>query len=896
MDNFTESESYFKLKNLQHFVSMKINTNMVDCDLRELAKIFFGIQSAEEIKREAVVEITSSKLSFDDSSSLLSTVYDPRLGSIKNGVECDTCKLDGSECPGHMGYIELNKPVIHPVFLQHVVMLLKCFCRSCYKFILDRERLELRGLFAFKGKRRFSVLMENLKKFNICFHCEQGQPEYRLISEDNFQVIYAIYENSKIIITAEECLVRFQNIDDETVELLGFDPKLVHPKNCILTRFPVLPICCRPYVISDGNICDDDLTYQLIEIVKNNALVNDIKKGAKYYSNLLFRIQTYFNNSQKKAKHATTGRPIKGIKERIAGKEGQIRNNLLGKRTNQSGRTVIGPDPFIDMETVVVPKQMADILTIPEYIYDRNIHLMYELLENDQINYIIKKDGRKINVSNLKTKFLLKHGDRIAFPDGREEIVQDTRMQLENGCKVFRNGKETELEQVLETGIELGDTVYRKLQDGDYVMLNRQPTLHKASMMALKVKILPIKTLKINLAISKPFNCDFDGDEMNIHVPQSLESRIELEQLSISSQCLINSQMGKPNMCIVQDTLTAAYLLTKNANVKLNRSNFFHIISRVHKFSKLLNKLQYYNVDVINYILPDITFSDENVEIKNGVLIRGILNKKYLGASHSSLVKIIHHQCGVRQCVDFINNLQLVCNEWLLLFGFTIHAGDCLRTKSDNDNDLVLQCFQEAESHRMNIKHPRIREGKIISCLSKAKDIGMKIARDALKLDNNFITTVESGSKGDYFNIAQITGLLGQQTIINGRIQGVMNNKKRSLPHFPLNVQLTIEDEYKSKGFITSSFEKGLDPLEFFYHSMSGRKGVSDTAMSTATSGYNMRRIVKLTEDITVQYDGTVRDVNKRYYQIAYNELGYDPTKLFNNQICNVQQIIDSVV
>lgn len=862
---------------------------MVDCDLKELSKISFGILSPDEIKKFSVVEIKSSKISFEDPKSLVGSVYDPRLGSITK--ECELCKLDGISCPGHLGYIELLKPIFNPIFINHIVLILKCFCRNCYKFVLNEDHLKLRNLLHFKGKRRFINILENLKKNNVCIHCNVIQPDYKLNTIDNFQSIYAVYEDSKFDVTPLECLSRFQNINDETIKLLGLDPELNHPKNCIMTKFPVLPTSCRPYVLNDGNICDDDLTYQLIEIVKNNSMVLDPIKGIKHYSNLLFRIQTYFNNTQKKAKHATTGRPIKGIKERIAGKEGQIRNNLLGKRTNQSGRTVIGPDSFIDMETVIVPKQMADILTIPEHVNDLNLLKVYLWLEEGKINYVIKKDGRKINIA-MKTSYLLNHGDKIIFPSGKELIVMDTKIKISNDCKIIRNGKEIKLEQNQETTIEIGDIIFRKLTDGDLVMLNRQPTLHKASMMALKVKVLPIKTLKINLAISKPFNCDFDGDEMNIHVPQSIESRLELQELSMSSKCIINSQAGKPNMCIVQDSLTASYLITKFKNRPISKNDLFLILSYVYDGRPF--EFSYKFIDIINYILPsrlNINFKD--LIISDGYIKYGILSKQFLGNSNNSLIKIIYHQLGTRECVKFVNELQLVCHQWLLIYGFTIHAGDCIR--NHKDESILLNCLKEAESFRMSTSHPRIRESKIISCLSKAKDIGMKIAKDSLKMENNFVTTVEAGSKGDYFNIAQITGLLGQQTITNGRIKNVLNNNKRTLPHFPLNTTLSIEDEYKSKGFICNSFEKGLDPLEFFFHAISGRKGVSDTAMSTATSGYNMRRIVKLTEDITIQYDGTIRDVNKRQYQMIYNELGYDPTKMWNGNICDIENIVRNI-
>jgi DNA-directed RNA polymerase beta' subunit len=877
---------------------------MVDNGVKEISKISFGVYSSEEIKSMSVAEITSSRYSLDE--NLYDTVYDPRLGSIKTGVICEICRLDAYLCPGHMGYIEFAKPVINPMFLSHVLIMLKLFCNKCCRFLLDEERMDFRGFLKIKSKKRFLLLCEHFKKNCICIHCYSVQPEYKLDYKEGIQSIIEVYECSETTqqfpISVEECLKRFQNITDEDVRLIGLNPTLVHPKNFIFTNFPVIPTSCRPHMISDGNVCDDDLTYQLVEILKNNIFLKNESPGlkkknikldvTKCYNNLLFRIQTYFNNSQKKAKHATTGRPIKGIKERIAGKEGQIRNNLLGKRTNQSARTVIGPDPQIDILTIVIPEIMSNILTIPELVYQRNYEEISLLLKNDKVNYIIKPDSRKINVQ-IKNKFIFKHGDEILFDNGNRKIIYNTDMHFKDKFKILRNGKIFEPEIVEIPSLEIGDVVHRKLRDGDFVMLNRQPTLHKASMMAFKIKILPVKTIMLNPAVTKPFNCDFDGDEMNIHVPQSIEAKTELIELSTPAHCLINTQAGKPNICIVQDSLTAAYILTNKANEPLSKSQYYRIISRVFDSNKRLENRPVFK-NVIDYVLPqNLSVSFEDLKIEKGKIIFGVLNKKYLGSSNYSLIKIINYKLGLQTCIKFINEIQLVCNDFLLLYGFTINAEDCLTTQ--NIDGMIDKFFLEAESHKLDIKHLKIRESKIINCLSKARDLGLYLASQALKPENNFITTVKSGSKGDFFNIAQITGLLGQQTLTNGRIQGMLNNGKRTLPHFPME-NLSLEDEYKSRGFICNSFEKGLDPLEYFFHSMSGRKGVSDTAMSTATSGYNMRRIVKLTEDITIHYDGTVRDNLKRQYQFAYNDLGYDSTKLFEGNICCVKDILNDII
>ena len=211
-------------------------------------------------------------------------------------------------------------------------------------------------------------------------------------------------------------------------------------------------------------------------------------------------------------------------------------------------------------------------------------------------------------------------------------------------------------------------------------------------------------------------------------------------------------------------------------------------------------------------------------------------------------------------------------------------------------DDIISKCLLEAEGIKETTQHPGIREVRINGALSKARDIGLKIAKESLSNNNNFLSTVNSGSKGDFFNIAQITGLLGQQNLVGRRVQPSLNNGKRTLPHYHFK-NLSIEDEYESRGFIKHSFIHGLNPQEFFFHAMSGREGICDTAMGTSKSGYMQRRIVKVCEDIKVMYDGTVRDTTGKIYQTSYGENGYDPCQLVkvNNDLdcCDVQRIVD---
>lgn len=409
---------------------------------------------------------------------------------------------------------------------------------------------------------------------------------------------------------------------------------------------------------------------------------------------------------------------------------------------------------------------------------------------------------------------------------------------------------------------------------------------------------------------------------MNIHVPQTLEAQAELRMLSASKHMIISAQASKPNMAIVQDSLLGAYRMTKGTQ-KMRKDQFFNIamklemtsqdiLARIQHIRRVLKqkrkKTQSFNgKGLVSLILPDnLIYERRNgadpdepiVKIYRGVLYEGALDKSILGSSHNSLIQIMFKEYGVDAASSFIDGIQFVTNNWLLISGFSVGISDCLTRDEEQEQkiaDVIQKCLYEAEGIKTTTTHPGIRELRIIAALSKAKDIGLRIAKDALSQDNNFLSTVHSGSKGDFFNIAQITGLLGQQNLKGARVEPVMNHGKRTLPHYPLE-NLTVEEEYESRGFISSSFIKGLNPKEFYFHAMSGREGICDTAMGTATSGYMQRRIVKLTEDIKSQYDGTVRDALGKVYQMGYGEDDMDPTctvKVNGNQEpCDISRLV----
>lgn len=392
--------------------------------------------------------------------------------------------------------------------------------------------------------------------------------------------------------------------------------------------------------------------------------------------------------------------------------------------------------------------------------------------------------------------------------------------------------------------------------------------------------------------------------------------------LSAAQWHLISPQSSKPNMAIVQDSLLGAYKMTQGIK-KISKSHFFNIVDKIELKEPVLRRIQHVRrilkekgkkiqcftgKGLFSMFLPnDLIYEKKNgidpdepvVKIWRGVLYEGTLNKAILGATHNSLIQVINKEYGAEAAAHFIDCVQFVTNNWLLLRGFTVGLGDCLVTsakKQQEIQDVIKKCYIEAEGIKTTTTHLNIREMRVNAALNKAKDIGLRIAKGSLNKDNNFLSTVQSGSKGAVFNIAQITGLLGQQNLKGQRVPLFLNHGRRTLPHYPFG-KLPPEMEYESRGFIASSFIKGLNPREFYFHAMSGREGISDTAMGTATSGYMQRRIVKLTEDIKIQYDGTARDIPGHIYQVAYGESGIDPCHTVRvngkQEICDISRIVN---
>lgn len=532
--------------------------------IHEVSEIRFGLYSPKEIEAIAVVKIDQSKK--EGTGSVYDESLGPKLGTKK---PCKSCGKSAKECPGHFGYIDLVIPLIHPLFYKNVVSYLRCICIKCNKLLITKDLLDLCDITKTKGQNRFDQILEKLMCVDLCCHCGYPQPKilYTPIDGNISKILLDKKNKLSIIMSIEEIQTALDNITDDDVRLLGFDPELIHPRNYILTKLLVIPPCDRPYVVADGGICDDDLTVQLLEIIKaNNHLLDTSRSDLQHqkdYQSVKFRIATMYNNSKGKAKHTINGRPIKCIKSRISGKSGQIRNNHMGKRVNFSARTVIGAGPDLRTDEVGIPDDICENLTRPVGVNERNIKHLQNFVDDGKVNYvdrykndssefihivikyvlirkgtpllfgdtIIRKNGEECKVvdvleftlregdtvsrekSNGEYKLLIppRIGDILIRKDERSTITDLENLIIYQDDVIERNGKPINW-LVYPTNrkfnLKIGDTVHRHLQNGDPVVFNRQPTLHKASMMAKKVKRHGGKTFKMNLSTTAAYNAD----------------------------------------------------------------------------------------------------------------------------------------------------------------------------------------------------------------------------------------------------------------------------------------------------------------------------------------------------------------------------------------------------
>ena len=865
---------------------------------KRIKSLQFAFLSPDEIRRMSAVKIITADTYDDDGYPIEMGLMDLHLGVIEPNLRCRTCGGRVNECPGHFGIIELAMPVIHVGYAKEIKRLLQLTCRACGRVLPDAPSARSETPSDTDETSPAPRTREGREE-RLCPHCHEVQQRIVLDKPTTFR------ENSHKI-TPKEVRARLERIPDEDVLALGLNPRFGRPEWMVLTVLPVPPVQVRPSItLESGERSEDDLTHKLVDVLRiNQRLRENRDMGAPQlvvedlWELLQYHVTTYFDNQTSgipPARHRS-GRPLKTLAQRLKGKDGRFRSNLSGKRVNFSARTVISPDPLLSINEVGVPIEVARGLTVPLEVTVHNAEVAKELVRRGPIptpdeagryrcgvNYLVREDGQRIKVME-------KNADACA------ELVTP------------------------------GSIVERQLLDGDIVLFNRQPSLHRMSMMAHFVRILPHKTFRFNLCDCPPYNADFDGDEMNLHVLQSQEARAEAKVLMKVEEHILSPRYGGPIIGMLHDHITAAFLLTYQ-NPTFRRAEVTYLLSKLNypippPAGKDKDGEAYWTgKQLFSLTLPtDLTLEfrsniwarcdcaplsckhDAWVVIENGALKAGAIDKKAIAYEKGAVLDAIARNNGMPRARQFLDEMSRLAITAIALKGLSTGIDDedvpegarkeilgALEAARKHVNELVEQ-YRKGELEQMPGRSlEETLEVMVRRELGQARDTAGEVAGRYLGLENPAVILAKSGARGSMLNLTQMAGAVGQQSVRGERL--LRGYVKRTLPHFARG-DLGAD----ARGFVSSSYKRGLSPTEYFFHSMGGRESLVDTAVRTSRSGYMQRRLINALEDLKVAEDGTVRNTAGTVIEYKYGEDGIDPTRSYQGTPVSLDEVIAQVL
>ena len=856
---------------------------MNDIFFKRISEIQYSLLSPDTIRKMSVAKIIVSELYDEDGTPIRGGLMDLRLGVVDPSLVCETCGKTAGKCLGHFGHIELARPVLHPEFLPIVKELINAVCHNCGHVKLTKEEREfaLNRIEKYRNSKRwnrlykfiFKFVYSKAKKRSKCPVCGYENPKVEFRKPFHFYV--KDKENERRMYPVEIRAI-FEKIPNEDLPLIGFDPSFSRPEWMILTVLPVPPVTMRPSIVLEtGERAEDDLTHKLVDIVRTNQrLKEDITTGAPQvivddiYTLLQYHIFTYFNNTLPYVPKAQqrSGKPLKSLVERISGKEGIIRRYLLGKRINYSSRAVITPDTKIKPNEVGIPLYVAKTLTVPERVTEWNIEKMKEYILNGPEKY----PGANYVIS----------------PDGRKRVITE-------------ENKET-----LASMIAPGWIVERHLMDGDIVLLLRYPSLHRLSMMGHYAKILPGNTFRINPIICRPYNADFDGDEMNVFLPRSEEARAETEFLAEISNNYITPRYGDFIVGMIQEMITGLYLITQDdVKIPINQAAQLVYMSNANdkdldKLSNIIKKAKEEGRDyltgkeVASVFLPDdFNFENDKIKIENGMIIKGYLDSSLIKAEKGRLFVVLYKLYGKEYTTDLLQKYSLLGIYYQYNLGISMSISDFdlpeeakeeIRKIIDDTQKTVDDLYKQyTEGTLERLAGRSLQETYELKSMQVIYDSVTKIQdvlRKYMKKDTGTYIMSVTGARGDWQNAVRMAGSLGFQAFRGSFIN--FGYKGRNLSIFERNIY-----HPKYHGWVISSFRDGLKPWEMFFHALPGRDSLMDTAIRTAQSGYFYRRLVLSLYDLHVNDDLTVRDAYNRIVQFVYGGDGVAVHKSINGKL-----------
>ncbi|WP_136590940.1 DNA-directed RNA polymerase subunit A' [Salinigranum halophilum] len=931
---------------------------------KELGGIHFGLMDPETYRDMSATKVITADTYDDDGYPIDMGLMDPRLGVIDPGLQCRTCGQHSGSCNGHFGHIELAAPVIHVGFTKLIRRLLRSTCRECGRLaLIEEEREEYRQQLK-RAKElgedpndALKAAVRQARKAKRCPHPDCSAPQHDIKHEkpttyyEVQDVLAADYseriaqamqpdpddeddrgmapqelaektdipldrvneilsgtfrpksdarkkiEKALSVDLTEEDMNKlmpsdirdwFEDIPNEDIEVLGVDSDRARPEWMILTVLPVPPVTARPSITLDnGQRSEDDLTHKLVDIIRiNQRFMENREAGAPQliiedlWELLQYHVTTFIDNEisgTPPARHRS-GRPLKTLSQRLKGKEGRFRGSLSGKRVNFSARTVISPDPTLSLNEVGVPERVAREMTQTMNVTERNIDNARQFVRNGPeghpgANYVRRPDGRRLKVT-------------------------------EKNC------------EELAEKVELGWEVNRHLIDGDIVIFNRQPSLHRMSIMAHEVVVMPYKTFRLNTVVCPPYNADFDGDEMNMHALQNEEARAEARVLMRVQEQILSPRFGENIIGAIQDHISGTYLLT-HENPHFSETQALDLL-RATSIDELPaptgeeeDGTPYWTGrQLFSELLPDdlnLEFDSsagDTVVIEDGQLVEGTIDEDAVGAFGGEVVDTITKVYSKTRARVFINEVAALAMRAIMHFGFSIGIDDESIPEAANQQvdeaiasayeqiQELIEVYEQGELESLPGRTvDETLEMKIMQRLGKARDSAGEIAEDHFTDDNPAVIMARSGARGSMLNLTQMAGCVGQQAVRGERIN--RGYEDRTLSHYQKD-DLSAD----AHGFVENSYRAGLTPREFFFHAMGGREGLVDTAVRTSKSGYLQRRLINALSELEAQYDGSVRDTSGTVVQFEFGEDGTSPVKVSSKEehSIDIENIADRVI
>ncbi len=851
---------------------------MTDYIYKKVKSLVFSMLNPEDLQKMSSVKIITAELYDKEGYPVDGGLMDIRLGVIDPGLRCKTCGGKLKECMGHFGHIELARPVIHVLYADIIQHLLASTCGECHRILFSDDDIKKHNEILSRTprsdydvrRRRIKYLYAKLKLIKKCPHCSAKQHPIKIEKPTTYM------ENDRRL-SPIEVRNRLSKISDADCELLGLDTRHSRPEWMILTTLPIPPVTMRPSItLETGERSEDDLTHKLGDIVRiNQRLFENINAGAPeiivedLWDLLQYHITTYFDNTLTNippARHRS-GQELRTLVERIKSKEGRFRHNLVGKRVNFAARTVISPDPRINFDEVGIPKSVAMELTLPEMVTEWNKEWLIELVKRgpDQYpgaNYVITEEGKK------------------------KKITAETVDQLITELK----------EEYL---------VERHLINGDLAIFNRQPSLHRICIMFHRIIVLPGLSFRLNPSVCNPYNADFDGDEMNLHVPQTKEAQAEAEILMQVQTQLISPKNGYNVIGCVEDSITGNYLLTKY--LTLSKEDATNLLLSIGIDNVSFDKDHVNGREIVSALFPeDFNFAGLNkkgemvLDIKNGKLLKGVIDQNAIGEDNGELLREFYRRYGKESTFRLMDSLFRLGIKVLLKTGFTtgIHDTDITEDLRKKIQQLIVQTFEQIDQLIQSYEKKTLEmlpgkdlketlEARVLELLNKVRNkIGDIVTEHVSEEHNPTLTMARSGARGNTLNFVQMSSCVGQQALGGQRI--MRGYKGRSLSLF------TVGDlGPAAHGFITNSFKSGLNPYEFFFHAMTGRDALMDTALRTPKSGYLYRRLANALQDLKVEYDNTLRNADRSIIQFTYGDDAIDVSRSEGGKLNVKRAVID---